>query len=266
MSELPDTGRGAPLIAAIACIALVAGVIAFGWYKAKGDMPARRHDRADLVMVDGTVWGYESLKSRHAEGLTAYDVILRPVRVPERRQIEPSFLTQLCGAILTDPPRLASERDRRRVFRVSLNIRTPDGALLSPAPWPIAVVDGTCRALASGQIMLPGYPGLMPEWAALTWTAKDRTLAGLRASFVALGNPDLDSFDPTIACRAALFDVLSALVAADPANEQRIAALKAIEIEARTVRKVMGVELGRYRVWSVPIGPQGCGTPTEVRE
>lgn len=263
MDDEAVPGAKRPLIALTVLIVLLAVIVGFGFIQS-GKTPTRWHRQTDTFSFGGIDWTYQDFSWRQAEGKYAYDVILVPVSGAGHIKFTPEYGQNICGAILGKLPAIAPVHDRRAIFRVSVRLVSQDRSLFPDVPLPIAVIDGSCKSLASGSAVLPGYPGLMPDWVAQTWTANDQTLTGLRVRFVGFDRPDLDSFDPAVACRAALFDVLPALVAADPANEQHVAALREIEIEATTVGTVMGVELGRYRVWSIPISPQGCGAPRET--
>ncbi|MDA0786021.1 MAG: hypothetical protein O3B37_06990 [Proteobacteria bacterium] len=99
--------------------------------------------------------------------------------------------------------------DAEKIFRVDINILTPNGRSITSAPAPISVAKGKCQVGSGEQTFLPTYPGKLQGWNLANGNVRQN---GETYRRIILFEPSQGSrlkvadFDMALACTATLND------------------------------------------------------------
>lgn len=196
-------------------------VLAVGMAALGGYLLVQPGQRADFS-TDGIDWQVDQITWIEQAGAWRGHAQLRAVDITRDAPVERAELLQeTCDALLGShfvPTRAAYARDA--VYRVDLGLASVSGEpLISEHALPVTVKDGQCQQ-SDGTVMLT-YPGAAAGWHLIAldpmMNAEDDFVdQGYRLTFRPTGDEEvsLDSFDPAVACEAAVVDdILAANVA-----------------------------------------------------
>ena len=152
------------------------------------------------VTAGGHAWAVAYADWFAIEGAWAVDVGLA---MREDFSYDAVPFEAMCGEILAQLPDAPPGMTPDAVFRLSINLLTPEGPAFETG-IPLSVKKGACRLVAEGDTTVATYPAPLQSW-----TLEDLTIEGEggrgTALFVPLpGLADAGSFPLDAACRAIL--------------------------------------------------------------
>ena len=124
-------------------------------------------ERGQVYRAFNWMWVTEAHSWDELDGAYRLDIELSPINTRSKRariRFNEETWLGLCGAILTSLPESPfNDLSRENVYRVSINVRKPEGGYVLPRAVPISIQNGSCLGASNGAFRFR-YPNELSGW------------------------------------------------------------------------------------------------------
>tara|TARA_R110002110_G_scaffold85816_4_gene223791 strand:+ start:126781 stop:127521 length:741 start_codon:yes stop_codon:yes gene_type:complete len=162
-----------------------------------------------FVTLDGT-WRASNIVWSEIESEWLVATTIEVASPLDRGLTAPQMFDAFCKEIVRARPDAPNATiGDQDIFRVDINILTPNGQPISAAPAPITVTQGKCQIAEGEQSLLPTYPGRLQGWHLANGNVQQNGETYRRSILFESSrgsNVKVTDFDMAVACTATLND------------------------------------------------------------